>query len=375
MKKRCFALLFVFLTLLLPLSGCKKGGEVVPEPPVTAPPLETPAPTPTPEPTPEPTTEPTPEPTPEPEPAFRNYFNGAPLEEEDRTRPFAVMVNNHTEAQPQCGIGNADIIYEVLAEGNITRMLCLYSHIQDAGELGSIRSVRPYYQDLCLSYGAVLCHAGGSEEAYDRIRTMGIQNLDGVRGWYENEPFWRNQDRRSAGYALEHTLFTSGEKLWEAAGLMGYPREIGEDYDCGLRFSREPSAEAGTPAGTIEVNFNKKTTSLTYHDDTGVYTAEQYGAPYADGLTGREVEFTNVILLYASIRTIDSYGRLAVDLNTESTGYCAYGGKYVPITWSKSGTYAPFHYYLEDGSELQLGEGKTYIAILSPSSGEITFGE
>jgi hypothetical protein len=283
------------------------------------------------------------------------------------------MVNNHTEAQPQCGIGNADIIYEVLAEGNITRMLCVFSDIKNAGELGSIRSVRPYYQDICLSYGAVLCHAGGSEDAYSRISSMRIENIDGVRGWYANEPFWRDQDRRSAGYALEHTLFTSGDKLWEAAELQKYPLELGEDYDCGLRFVREPVYENGEAAKSIEVNFNKKTTTLTYHEDTGKYTAAQYGAPYADGLTGKEVEFTNVILLYTAIRAYDSYGRLTVDLVTESAGYCACGGKYVPITWSKAGTYEPFRYYTEDGEELHLGEGKTYVAILSPSAGEIAF--
>ena len=220
----------------------------------------------------------------------------------------------------------------------------------------------------------MLCHAGGSEDAYDRIRSMRIENLDGVRGWYSNEPFWRDQDRRSAGYALEHTLFTSGEKLWEAAQLQKYSLELKEDYDCGLRFSLTPVYEDGEAAGTIHVNFNKKTTDLTYHPDTGVYTAEQYGKPYADGLTGESVEFSNVILLMTNIYAYDSYGRLVVQLEG-GDGYCACGGKYVPITWSKGGTYEPFRYYTEDGEELHLAAGKTYIAIVSKTSGEISFGD
>ncbi len=377
--KRRIALMLILL-LLLALAACTGNGtKDLPEtpPPITEVPTPTaaptPKPTPTPAPTPEPTPEQTPEPTPEPEPEFRNYLNGEPLEEEDRTRPFALMVNNHPEAQPQCGIANADIIYEVLAEGNITRMMCIVSNMKDAGELGSIRSVRPYYQDICFSYGAVLCHAGGSEDAYDRIRSLGIQNIDGVRGWYSNEPFWRDQDRRSSGYALEHTLFTSGEKLWEAAELQKYPLEVGEDYDCGLRFRNDGDPLEGEEAAAVHIDFGKKTTDLTYHEESGCYTAFQLNADYADGLTGELLEFRNVLILFASIRTYDDYGRLKVDLVAEGSGYYARDGKTIPITWSKAGTYSPFHYNTEDGEELTVRAGKTYIAIVSPSFGSVSF--
>ena len=379
MKHR-FALIWIMLfVLLLALAACGgKDSRELPEtpPPITEVPVPTatPKPTPTPAPTPEPTPEPPPEPTPEPEPEFRNYLNGTPLEEEDRTRPFALMVNNHPAAQPQCGIGDADIIYEVLAEGNITRMMAIFSHIEEAGVLGSVRSVRPYYQDICFSYGAVLCHAGGSEDAYDRISSLGIQNLDGVRGWYSNEPFWRDQERRSSGYALEHTLFTSGEKLWEAAKLKKYPLEVGEDYDCGLRFRNDGEPLEGEDAATIDINFNQKTTLLTYHEDSGCYTAYQLNADYADGLTGELLQFRNVIILYANIRTYDDYGRLKVDLVTDGSGWYARDGKVIPITWSKNGTYSPFHYYTEDEEELTVRAGKTYIAVVSPSFGEVKFG-
>jgi hypothetical protein len=285
------------------------------------------------------------------------------------------MFNNHLQAQPQCGIAGADIIHEVLAEGQITRMLCIFSDMENAGTLGSIRSVRPYFQDICLGYGAVLVHAGGSEAAYDRISSMRIQNIDGVRGWYNVPVFYRDQARRDAGYALEHTLFAAGADIVAAAEEKGYPLTLAEDYDSGLRFTREPVPEDGETANTIQVNFNNKTTTLTYHEDTGKYTAAQYGGDYADGLTGELPAFTNVLLLYAPITVIDDYGRLSVDLIRDGEGYYACGGRYIPITWSKSGVYSPFRYYTQDGEELQIGVGKTYIAILSKVSGKLTFTE
>jgi hypothetical protein len=84
-------------------------------------------------------------------------------------------------------------------------------------------------------------------------------------------------------------------------------------------------------------------------------------------------QFRNVIILFLDIRTYDSYGRLKVDLITESTGWYARDGKVVPITWAKESTYAPFHYWTEDGEELTVRAGKTYIAIVSPSFGEVGF--
>ena len=128
-------------------------------------------------------------------------------------RPYGVMINNIQVAQPQCGISEADIIYEILVEGSCTRMLAIFSDISDAGVLGSMRSVRPYYAELIRSYDAILVHAGGSEQAYSDISSYDIDNIDGVRGTYADTVFYRDSARMSAGY--EHSLFTTGTKVMD----------------------------------------------------------------------------------------------------------------------------------------------------------------
>lgn len=96
------------------------------------------------------------------------------------------MINNIVYAQPQVGISNADIIYEIPAEGGITRMMAIFSHLYDIESVGSIRSLRPYYLSVALSYDAIVIHAGGSEQAYSDVKTYNADHLDGVRdGQYQ----------------------------------------------------------------------------------------------------------------------------------------------------------------------------------------------
>ena len=132
MKKRVLAM-FLATMMLLSLVGCGKQEE--PAVPAAEPePIEEP----------EPVIEPEPEPEEPSGPAGTNPLTGLPMEpEQENDRPVAVMFNNLKAAQPQLGISQADIIYEVPAEGGITRMLGVFQSLEGVGTLGSIRSSRP----------------------------------------------------------------------------------------------------------------------------------------------------------------------------------------------------------------------------------------
>ena len=125
-------------------------------------------------------------PEPEPvvvEPAYYHPLTGVGMDEDlSRLRPVAVMINDLKAAQPQLGVSQADIIYEMPAEGGITRMVALFQSLDGVGNLGSIRSTRAYYLELALGHDALLVHAGGSPEAYKDIPAWGVDNMDGVNG-------------------------------------------------------------------------------------------------------------------------------------------------------------------------------------------------
>lgn len=113
------------------------------------------------------------------------------------------------KALPQLGVSQADIIYEALAEGGITRMLGVFQSVEGVGDIGSVRSARDYYVSLALGHDAIFLHAGGSPGAYTAIDNWGVSAFDCVNGPYEGTLFWRDQQRRK-NMGLEHSVLTSG---------------------------------------------------------------------------------------------------------------------------------------------------------------------
>ena len=116
-------------------------------------------------------------------------------EDKSDLRPYCVMINNHPDARPCVGLSQASIIYEALAEGGITRMMAVFNNV-DGITVGSLRSARPYYISMAQAYDAIYIHAGGSEQAYSDIKSLGIDNIDGVRGARSGEARGGGEARR-----------------------------------------------------------------------------------------------------------------------------------------------------------------------------------
>lgn len=358
MKKRALAIILA-AWMLLALAGC--GGKTDPEP----------------EPEPEEKTDPVPLPEPEPEPyvpAGMNPLTGLPMEPEyENRRPAAIMLNNLKAAQPQLGISQADIIYEVPVEGGITRMLALYQTVEGIGTLGSVRSARPYFVELALGHDAIYIHAGGSQEAYSNLRSWKVDHMDGVRGGDDAKIFWRDQERRkNNGY--EHSLITSGEKIQEYLDQGRLPVEHAAGWNYLQAFKEDGTPAAGETAEHIKVRFSGyKTGTFDYDAASGKYLVGQYGREHVDGATGDQVSATNVLVLKTSIAVLDDVGRLRVKTTGEGEGLFFCGGKSVPIHWSRADRNSSFSYTLEDGSSLALGRGNSYVCILSPSTGTVEY--
>ncbi|MCL2401417.1 MAG: DUF3048 domain-containing protein [Oscillospiraceae bacterium] len=321
--------------------------------------------------------EPAPEFEPEPEPEhniqYRNPLTGLSTDTDiSHLRPLAIVINNLSIAQPQLGVSQADIIYEVPVEGGLTRMLAVFQDISVVEAIGSVRSARDYFIDLAQGHDAIFIFAGGSPGAYTVLSNRNITRLDGVHGRH-TDIFFRNQERQRI-MGFEHSLLTSGELISRYLPTYDFRLEHHDDFESALKFGEieDVSSHGGNSVTDFTVRFSAgKSTAFSFDADSGLYYVSQHGGAYADGNDNTQVAATNVLVLYTTVSVIDSAGRLRITLTGNGRGYLFSGGSYVEIEWSKESYSAPFVYSLLDGTPLVLGRGKTYICIVPNAYGVV----
>lgn len=352
-------LIAVLLLLCMVFAGCNKTEETVPTTEATT------------EATTQATTEATEAPTQAGGELYQNPLTGMPTETQVTNRPVAVVINNIYEAQPLHGVGQADVLCEIVAEGggSITRMLAVYSDISQVSKVGSIRSARTYLLDLAKSFNAIFIHSGGSTYAYNEFNSGGYDHVDGR----VESGFYRDKDRQNSGYALEHTLFSSGERLLKRISDKKLKLDTGAEVSYGWQFEETP-AFTGETANTVKVRFTSakgKGTFFEYQEDLGVYFCTQHfynkhDKTLKDANTDSPLTFRNIIVIKAKT-TSDGY-RMFAELTGTGEGYYACDGKIVPIKWSRASEKDPFVYSLQDGTLITLGIGTTYVGVVSTNS-------
>src|SRR5690554_861775 len=147
--------------------------------------------------------EPEPEPEPE-EPKAKFPLTGLEVHDNDvnlNYRVLGVMVENSAAARPQSGLTQADVVYEILSEGTITRFLALF-HSQKPERIGPVRSARTYYVQLSKGYDAIYSSAGGSPGGLQLAQSDYVDDISGLA--YDGRFFTRSQDR-----SAPHNLYTS----------------------------------------------------------------------------------------------------------------------------------------------------------------------
>src|SRR3990167_724926 len=175
----------------------------------------------------------------------------------NKRRPLGVMVENHTDARPVIGLSRADVIYEAVAEGGITRFLTVFL-CQDAGDIAPVRSARTYFLDWVSEYDALYAHVGGANtpghaNALGQIRDYGIMDMDQFGLGFPT--YWRGTDKLAP-----HNVHSTTKKLWEAAEerKFGPEDEDGKRWDDNFvewKFKDGASLESRGNQGDITVPF------------------------------------------------------------------------------------------------------------------------
>ena len=293
------------------------------------------------------------------EPAYRHPLTGEPLTEAYTGRPIAVSIGNTSPALPQYGIAQSDMLVEVEAEGSVTRFLAIFTDPDDVDSVGPVRSVRTYFNSVAASFGAPVFHCGGSKRGihgyHDQFGTK-VPDWMHVNQFFNAKYFRRDTVRKSDKFAMEHTLFTSGDQL--IAAMADKKFEPIENLDYGFQFAENVDLN-GEPAKKITFTFQgTKTSNFTYNEAYGFYTMAQYGGKdLMDGNIDDRVTFKNLIMLYAK-KNYTFY-----TLVGSGEGYYAVNGKIVKINWYRESLEKPFQFTYEDGTPLTLDVGNSYFGI------------
>ncbi|MBP5383929.1 MAG: DUF3048 domain-containing protein [Lachnospiraceae bacterium] len=298
---------------------------------------------------------------------MRSFLSGLPVDEEiGHRRPIAIMLNNLEAAQPMSGVSYADVVYEYVVEGAITRLMGLFENYDDLDKIGSVRSCREYFVYTALEFDAIYMHFGQAAYAVDLLARDYVDNLNGL-GEAGDTCFYRTTDRQAP-----HNVYTSAKGIEAGIDKLGYRKDHLDGYNGKFKFcdlNTEVTNEGGTDARHIEPKYRINKPWFDYNEATGKYDRYQYDGPQIDDLTGEQISFDNVIIQYNKWIQLDEKDYLAFDCH--SGGYIQYftKGKMVSGTWKRdindeNYDLSAIRYYDNDGNEIEINNGKTFICVV-----------
>lgn len=299
-----------------------------------------------------------------------NPVTGEPLADgvEKGTRPVAVMIDNAAKALPQRGVASADAIVEMITEGGITRLMALYSNPAAIPRVGPVRSARDQHLQVALPLNSLVAHIGTSVYASNLLNVYGYQTIDGL--YLGSTSYWFDESRkRDQGYAVERCWYTDAALVSAGVDAIGASR-TGKGYTL-LPFASAKRELSGIDAPDASFSFSDQTAvGFAYQAETGKYLKTQNGAAHVDELDGSQLAFDNVLILFAQVGLKEDAYCSDYDMSG-GTGWYLCGGKAVKLTWEKGAPESPITLKTEDGQELEVNPGRSYLGFV-PADREAT---
>ena len=295
-----------------------------------------------------------------------NMLSGLELSDKVQNyRPIAIMVQNNPKARPHSGLISADIVFELVAEGGVTRFVTLFSSY-DADIIGSVRSARIYFAEIARSFDPIYTFWGTYPQCYEAIKNMDMDVLDANSTAYVNytSAGWRDRSRSDA---LEHTAFIDTYGIKEDAVKFGYSLKGGQSPMAFKIDAPEPERDNITD---IVVNFSSKSylAGFTYDKNTNKYLKSLAGQPHVDYETGNQISLNNVVVLLTDIEgPIDSSGHMAVrstGTHDEDEAYYFMDGKVIEGTWARNSIFDSFEFKDTDGNQILFNRGTTWVCVI-----------
>lgn len=298
-----------------------------------------------------------------------------------KRRPLGVMIENHVDARPALGPSRADIIYEAVAEGGITRFLALYL-CQDAGDIAPIRSARTYFIDWLLEYDATYAHVGGANtpgpaDALGQIRDFRIRDLDQFGLGFPT--YWRGTDKLAP-----HNVHSTTKKLWEAAEERGYGpkdednKKWDEDFVVWKFKDEADLVNRGTQKPIVVAFWTQSpqyTVSWQYDSQANIYRRYHGETAQIDTITNEHLSAKNLIIQFQTERQAnDGYpdGHLLYGTTGSGSALIFQDGKAIKGKWVKKDRTSRTQYQDSSGKEISFNRGQIWIETI-PFDNEVQY--
>jgi len=264
---------------------------------------------------------------------------------------LTIKIDNTPQAYPQYGVQDADVVYEEIVEGGITRLAAIFnSHVPS--EVGPVRSVRRTDRELVFPIGGIFAFSGGAEYAVRSIETAPVKLYNEANA---GAAMFRDLNRPAP-----HNLFANAILLMDKHGKPRPPPPL-------FTYSTTVKPDVGAPVKSFVVGFASGF-AATYDWDAGTASWDRtiFGAPDVSA-TGVRISPKNVIVMSVNyvggVGVIDSYAELIgsgpVEVFTR--------GKVQRGTWSRADLRQPTVYKNRSGKVIDLAPGQTWVELLDVS--------
>lgn len=270
----------------------------------------------------------------------------------NKRQVIGVMIENSPDARPQSGLRDASVVFEAVAEGGVTRFMALFQDTQ-SDYIGPIRSARPYYIDWVLGFDGAYAHVGGSGDALQAIKTLGVKDLD---QFSNPAPYQRVNNR----YA-PHNVYSSTPQLAELADSKGWK----ESNFTGFTAKADGPAEVPS-IRAIDVNMSGflYNPHWDYDQASNSYVRSQAGKPHTDEKSGQAIAAKTVIVMVTSKGLMADRYHTSYATNGSGTAYIFQDGIMVEGTWTKKDSKSQIVFQDAAGKEIAFNAGQRWITVV-----------
>jgi hypothetical protein len=280
----------------------------------------------------------------------------APSADATLIRVVSVKIENSPEARPQTGLDKADIVYESVTEGGITRFNALFQS-ETPPTVGPVRSARPSDFSIVPQFHALFAHCGADSQV--RAKLTDRKLFDDMDQFFNPGPYHRAKDRPAP-----HNLYVDLTALRAAAVKnRGY---VATETITGLAFAKSSVASTPTVTSVTVLFSSSNKVTWAYDKVSARYARSINGKPHLDKVSRKQLTARNVVVLWARITNYvkGSHGQV-VDIELTGTGRASVfrDGQRIDGTW-EAGATTPPRLKTADGRSIKLDPGNTWFQVI-----------